>query len=432
MEKEQTAINSLVSNIYSLLSGHVPGQLVVQLTDRCNAICPQCAMNCTREYKRSKLDIEETKSIINTAAIRKIKAISFTGGEPFLYYPELLEAIAYASEKGIVYTRTGTNAFFLMNSEKPDFTARIRKMAIELRSSGLRNLWISIDSADPLLHERMRGLKGVIAGIKKGLPIFQQEGLYPAANLGLNRNLGGYCADINEPGKASGAGFYRTMCDGLQAFFTAVINLGFTMANVCYPMSISESNAEPLTAVYGAGSSSSLVYFTTEEKMLLFKALCQVIPEFRHRLRIFTPLSSVYALQKQHEGEPGYSYPCRGGIDFFFIEAKKNHTFPCGYRGDEDFGRWTDMEWPKRSKQSDCRLCDWECFRDPSELAGIISHILPSPWGTIKKLHKDPNYLHLWLEDLKYDQACHLFDGTIPPDLSRLAGFEKSLNDKPY
>jgi len=425
--KKDSALYSWAGNIYSLMSGHVPGQLVVQITDSCNAACPQCAMNRSREYKRSKLDIGEIKSIIDTAAVREIKSISFTGGEPFLYYPDLVEAIAYANKKGIVYTRTGTNAFFLMNSEKSDFPKRIRKMATELRDSGLRNLWISIDSADPWLHERMRGLTGVIEGIRKALPIFHREGLYPAANLGLNRNLGGYCGELEEPGKVSGDKFYRAMCNGLRAFFSLVLNLGFTMANVCYPMSISEENGERLTAVYGAGSSSPLVDFPAEDKVLLFRALLRVIPEYRHKLRIFTPLSSVYALQRQHSGERAYSYPCRGGIDFFYIEARSDHVFPCGYRGEEDLGSWADMDWLNRTKSSDCRLCDWECFRDPSELAGPVNHILFTPWGTIKKLDRDRHYLHLWLEDLRYYRACRLFDGTLPADLSRLAEFEKAV-----
>ena len=50
---------------------------------------------------------------------------------------------------------------------------------------------VSIDSADPKTHEEMRGLKGVIKGIEIALPILHKHGIYPVANLGINRNIAG-------------------------------------------------------------------------------------------------------------------------------------------------------------------------------------------------------------------------------------------------
>lgn len=65
-------------------------------------------------------------------------------------------------------------------------------LAERLSKTNLRNLWISIDSADASTHEQMRGLHGVIEGIKIALPIFHEYGIFPAANLGINRNMGGF------------------------------------------------------------------------------------------------------------------------------------------------------------------------------------------------------------------------------------------------
>ncbi|MEP9410851.1 MAG: hypothetical protein HRF42_05505 [Candidatus Brocadia sp.] len=47
-----------------LLRGRVPGQLVIQLTDKCNARCPQCSMRVSENYKRSTLPIGKPKTII--------------------------------------------------------------------------------------------------------------------------------------------------------------------------------------------------------------------------------------------------------------------------------------------------------------------------------------------------------------------------------
>jgi hypothetical protein len=64
-------------------------------------------------------------------------------------------------------------------------------MVEQLANSSLRNFWISLDSAVDRVHDAMRGFPGVVAGIAKALPIFHQAGIYPAVNLGINRNVGG-------------------------------------------------------------------------------------------------------------------------------------------------------------------------------------------------------------------------------------------------
>jgi len=44
------------SNPYlSFLNRHIPGQLVVQITNGCNASCPQCGMRVPERFKRSSL-----------------------------------------------------------------------------------------------------------------------------------------------------------------------------------------------------------------------------------------------------------------------------------------------------------------------------------------------------------------------------------------
>ena len=95
----------------SILNNRVPGQVVVQITDRCNARCPQCGMRATESFTRSTLATDAIKRIIDAAASRGVQAISFTGGEPLLDLPRLVELIRYAGDAGIPYIRTGTNGF---------------------------------------------------------------------------------------------------------------------------------------------------------------------------------------------------------------------------------------------------------------------------------------------------------------------------------
>ena len=346
-----------------ILKGRIPGQLIIQYTDSCNALCPQCGMRKSENYHRTKLSKETVCRIIDSAAAQKIQALSFTGGEPFLYKDELIGLIRYASDKGIPFIRTGTNGYMFTNWQSPEYVYEIHHLADRLSRTNLRNLWISIDSADPKTHEEMRGLRGVIKGIEIALPIFHEYGIYPAVNLGINRNIGGF-------GKIPMAmedkdAFHEAFRESFEKFYRFVINLGFTMTNACYPMSSGDKEEK---AVYGAVSDNKIVSFTRKEKIQIFRALMDTIPEFRTQIKIFTPLSSLYSLIRQYEGNGDYPMPCRGGTDFFYIDAKEGNTYPCGYRGCDNLGKFYDLDL-KRMEQKPL-------------LQGVRLGMLPGSLGT--------------------------------------------------
>jgi len=406
-----------IKNAIPMLKGRIPGQVIIQCTDNCNGLCPQCSMRKSETFKRSKLSEVEIRKIIDSAAKQKIQSLSFTGGEPFLYEEQLISLIQYASDRNIPYIRTGTNGFMFTNSDSITFKDEIHVLAEKLSKTKLRNFWISIDSSDPQTHEQMRGLKGVIKGIEIALPIFHQYGLYPAANLGINRNTGGL-------GKISmkmtdKEAFYGEFKDAFEHFYKFVIDLGFTMVNACYPMSVDSSEDSEVTAVYGATSTNSIISFSKDEKIQLFKALMDTIPKFRSKIRIFTPLVSLYSLIKQYEGDENFSLPCHGGIDFFFIDSKEGNTYPCGYRGNENLGKFYDLDVSSLKSKPFCKACDWECFRDPSELLGFGINSVKHPLGYLNKSVKDATYHNLWKEDLKYYKMCDYFDGRKPMKINK-------------
>lgn len=291
--------------ILDLLKGHMPGQLVVQITDRCNATCPQCGMRVYASFERNTIPVSGMEKIIGRAANQGFYAISFTGGEPFLDTPKLLHLIHYAGKAGIPFIRTGTNGFLFRHWDSPDFEDKVKELADGLALSPLRNFWISIDSCEPAVHEGMRGLPGVIRGIEKALPIFHERGLYPSANLGINRNVGGRSTFDLRPGKAFSYedyldAFYDTYRTAFHRFYRFVIGLGFTMVNACYPMSLPENGDGGLKAVYSASADDLVVRFTSDEKHRLFAALSETIPHYRCQIRIFSPLCSLYRLTAQH------------------------------------------------------------------------------------------------------------------------------------
>jgi MoaA/NifB/PqqE/SkfB family radical SAM enzyme len=413
----------------TLSGGRIPPQVVVQYTDQCNAACGQCAMRASNRFKRSTLDPDQVKWLIDAMAERGAAAISFTGGEPMLHLDDVLDLMRYAGQAGIRYIRTGTNGFFLRGADKPDFEARIHSIASRLASSPVRNFWISLDSAHPETHEKNRGLPGVVKGVEKALPIFEEYGIYPSANLGVNRLTGG-------PVPITGLRSDRTFDPELfasqfrqafRAFYSFVESLGFTMVNACYPMSFESDQSD--RAVYAATSEEDFIRFRDEEKPWLFQALMDVIPEFRPRLRIFSPRCALHELIQSYRGESN-GFACRGGVDFFFVDAHNMDAYPCGYRGEENLGKLWDLDLSKLDAKPWCKQCDWECFRDPSTLFGPLLEFRRSPAKMIGRMLKDRTFAKLWFEDLRYYRACGYFDARRPMNQSRLDRFKKPADTK--
>ena len=399
---------SLIGSIRRLARGRLPGQAVIQVTTRCNARCVQCGMSADNGFARRSLDPDVVDRILDTVSRLGMRAVSFTGGEPLLDFPRLTRMIRRAKLLGIPYIRTGTNGFIFQRHEAPDFRDRMARMADELLESGLRNFWISLDSCDPAVHEANRGLPGVVRGMGKALPVFHERGLYPSANLGINRLCGGRIGALQ--GAFEPDAFREGFAEAFARFFSFAIDLGFTIANCCYPMSEEED------AVYRATSSDPFITFTPHEKKAMLQALRSVVPDFRPLL------SSLDALIRQIEGGAARTYPCRGGVDFFFVDATRGHAYPCGYRSGDDMGPFWEMrELPEDG--STCRRCDWECFRDPSELFGPIGGALRSPFAVLRNFAATSGAFDTWLTDLRYYLACDTFDGTRPMRTEKLARF---------
>lgn len=404
----------LLSTCRALLKGRLPGQAVIQITTRCNASCAQCGMSVAHAYPRHSLDPLVVDRVLDTVARLGMQAVSFTGGEPLLDLPSLTGMIRRARKLGIPYIRTGTNGFIFQRHEAADFGDRMRRTADELLDSGIRNFWISLDSSDPALHEANRGLPGVVRGMEKALPVFHRCGLYPSVNLGINRLCGGRIPALTGPFDAQA--FRQGFGEAFSRFFGFAADLGFTIANCCYPMS------EEDAAVYRATSSDPFISFSPDEKKAMLQALADVVPVFRPRIRLFTPLSSLNALVRQIEGGADQTYACRGGLDFFFVDATAGHAYPCGYRSREDLGPFWEMRDLPGGGPA-CRRCDWECFRDPSELLGPFGAALSSPLEVLRRFSSRPELFGTWLSDLRYFMACDFFDGTRPMRPERLARF---------
>lgn len=414
-------------HLYFKILSLLPGQLVIQTTDKCNALCPQCGMRATSKFDRKTLDFATIKTTIDAAARKGFKAVSFTGGEPFLIFDELCRFMTYAGEKKIPFIRTGSNGFWLKNPNAKTFHDRIHKIASKLAATPVRNFWISLDSSIPEIHEQMRGFKGVVDGMAKALPIFHDYGIYPSVNLGINRNISQETARLDENDFSSPQAYQKTVytlySKAFDDFYTLAENLGFTIANACYPMSI-DLDSQSLTAVYQANTPDRIVRYALEEKKQVFKALRDTLLLHRPKIRIFTPVSALNSLINplKPKTDP-LSGPCLGGLRYFYMDAAEGNIFPCGFRGDENLGKLWDTNFKASEKEKFCKKCDWECFRDPSVLLSPMLAFFNQPISQMARLLNSPGVHKTWLEDLKYYKACHYFNGRKKPDYKKLSAY---------
>lgn len=410
----------------SLLRGRLPGQLVIQYSNKCNADCPQCGMRRSNKIDRHTLSKDRVKQLIDNGAEAGVQSLSFTGGEPLLFLDDIIELTNYATNAGIPYVRTGTNGYFLTGSDKPDFETRVNRIAEKISSTGLYTFWMSLDSANPEDHEKLRGLPGIVKGMEKALPIFHSHGIFPSVNLGINRATGGV---ENQPflKDMSREQFENSFRLAFERFYSFVESLGFTIVNACYPMSDDPEGGSGTKdksldgSLYGAASCDSMITFSAEEKELIFSALYSAIPKFRDKLRIFSPRCSLYNLQKKFRNNEGPLYGCRGGTDFFFVESNRGEIYPCGYFN-EPMSTLPDLK-TRIPQPKECDRCEWECFRDPSDLMGPFAELFSKPLTLLRKIIKDPRFYKILQEDLRYYKACNFFDGRQPPDFNKMRRF---------
>ena len=109
-----------------------------QIHSKCYCNCSICCMSCESTSKEA-LPLGLIKDIIKQAMSQHhIKHISFSGGDPFLRYSDLLQALDYAKSNGFE-TSCFTNALWCNEYEKTkDYLKR-------LENSGLDILRISLD-----------------------------------------------------------------------------------------------------------------------------------------------------------------------------------------------------------------------------------------------------------------------------------------------
>lgn len=112
--------------------------LAIFITNKCTAECEICSLRCSPKGK-DILDVNRLKKILNSCKSTKIKRVTFTGGEPFIYMDNLFSLIKHCTEIGLS-SSVMTNGFW---AEDALTTKNIVK---NLKKHGLKSMGISYDN----------------------------------------------------------------------------------------------------------------------------------------------------------------------------------------------------------------------------------------------------------------------------------------------
>lgn len=120
------------------------------LTATCTASCKMCSLSCS-PFSKEKLDVERIKFLIRSSKDTTIKHIAISGGEPFLYFEDLLEIVSVAKEVGKT-SNIVTNGFWAN-----DCSTTYKKIK-SLKNAGLSSLNFSYDNyhADFVAKENIK------------------------------------------------------------------------------------------------------------------------------------------------------------------------------------------------------------------------------------------------------------------------------------
>jgi radical SAM protein with 4Fe4S-binding SPASM domain len=156
---------------------HIPLSVHIDLTMRCNERCIHCYRVIER---RPELTTDELKALLDDVARAGTLYLTFSGGEIFLR-KDLFELIAHARRLHFD-VRLKSNALLIT-----------REKATRLRALAVRQVDISIYSADPAVHDWVTKVPGSLERSLEGAALLRDAGVTVKLNCPLmKQNVGRY------------------------------------------------------------------------------------------------------------------------------------------------------------------------------------------------------------------------------------------------
>ncbi len=140
------------------------------ITLQCPLRCAHCYVNAGEREAEDVLSTEEAFAVIDQICELGKPVVILSGGEP-LMRNDIFAIARYGTEKGLKMAM-GTSGVLIDET-----------VAREIRNSGIRRVAISIDSADPAVHDAFRGVLGAWERAVQGIRHCLREGLGVQINM---------------------------------------------------------------------------------------------------------------------------------------------------------------------------------------------------------------------------------------------------------
>lgn len=149
----------------------------IALTYRCQNRCTFCYASAPERGRQvPEMTTAEVRRILDAIVDdARVPTVSFTGGEPTLR-PDLPELIAYAKGR-----RLRTN--LITNGRRCAANGYVERLA----EAGLDSAQVSLEAADPEVHDAIVGRPGAWAATVRGLRRLKAAGIHVHTNTTINR-----------------------------------------------------------------------------------------------------------------------------------------------------------------------------------------------------------------------------------------------------
>jgi MoaA/NifB/PqqE/SkfB family radical SAM enzyme len=141
-----------------------PTFVTVAATYRCQCRCAHCYSDSPGGPREEDMSTDQLKSVIRQVRGLGALAVHFSGGEPLLR-KDIFDLVAYARGLGLL-TRVNTNGILIT----PESARR-------LKAAGLTECGVSLDSADPAVHESFRGTPNLHAHALRAIRTLRRFGI---------------------------------------------------------------------------------------------------------------------------------------------------------------------------------------------------------------------------------------------------------------
>ena len=143
-----------------------PFTIAWELTRACAYACLHCRASAQPRRDPAELSTAEAEALIDRlAAFGTRPILVLTGGDP-LMRPDVFDLAARATDRGLRVSLT------------PTATALpTRRRMARARAAGIRRVALSIDAADPAVHDAFRGFRGSFARTLQAMDAARAEGL---------------------------------------------------------------------------------------------------------------------------------------------------------------------------------------------------------------------------------------------------------------